>query len=69
MQVGIGLLVGLLVSLAISRLIERFLFGISAVDPQAVFIVMAALALAGLLAALAPAIRASRVPPLAVLKG
>ncbi|QCW27685.1 FtsX-like permease family protein [Lysobacter enzymogenes] len=68
LQVGLGLLIGLIAALALSRLIQGFLYGVSAADPLAIAAVLAALASAGLLASIAPALRASRVHPMQVLR-
>ena len=67
-QVGLGLLIGLGAALALSRLLQRFLFGIGVADPLAIGVVVVVLALAGALAALLPAIRAARVPPMQALR-
>ncbi len=67
-QIGLGLVIGLGVAMALSRVLQRFLFGIGVADPPAIALVIAVLALAGLLASLLPALRAARVPPMQALR-
>ena len=59
---GIGL------SLLFSRLVASLLFGVDAHDPLTYVVATAVLAGAGLLACAAPALRASRVDPMLVLR-
>jgi predicted permease len=59
----IGTLVGLAVSLWLSRLIDGLLFSVSATDPAAIAMVVAATTAAVAVASLVPAIRAARVSP------
>jgi putative ABC transport system permease protein len=66
--VGAGLAFGLLVALVLARLIESILYGISWNDPVAIGLTMIALWLAGTLACLLPAIRATRVDPITALR-
>ncbi|MET0288372.1 MAG: FtsX-like permease family protein, partial [Pseudoxanthomonas sp.] len=68
MQIALGLAIGLAIALAGSRVLQGFLFGVSAADPLAIGLVLGVLALTGALAALVPALRASRVPPMQALR-
>jgi ABC-type antimicrobial peptide transport system permease subunit len=65
---GIGLLIGIACSLVAGKSIESLLFGISSVDLLTVAVAIIVLLLTGLLACLFPAIRASRIDPITVLK-
>ncbi|MET0328527.1 MAG: FtsX-like permease family protein, partial [Luteimonas sp.] len=67
-QIALGLAIGLTVALAGSRVLQGFLFGIEAADPLAIGMVLAVLASTGALAALVPALRAARVPPMQALR-
>jgi putative ABC transport system permease protein len=67
-MVVVGLALGLLGVAALTRVIESLLFEVSAADPVAVGLACLAMGLVGLLAALAPASRAARVEPMAVLR-
>jgi ABC-type antimicrobial peptide transport system permease subunit len=64
----IGLAIGLGGALALSRVIETMLFGVGGKDALSYVGVGLVLALAGALASLAPAIRASRVQPMEALR-
>lgn len=66
---GVGLAAGLLVALASARLLRGMLFGVGATDPPTYLAVAALLAAVTLLACWIPARRASRVDPLAGLRG
>lgn len=68
LQIAIGLLVGLGIAMAMSRFLQRYLFEVRVADPLAIGAVVSTLALAGLLAALSPALRAARVPPMQALR-
>lgn len=68
-DVAIGLCVGLIAALGASRLLERFLFEIGPADPAALAVTVVALLLAGLLATVLPALRASRQSPMQALRG
>ncbi|SDZ17773.1 duplicated orphan permease [Lysobacter sp. yr284] len=71
LQIAIGLVCGIGLALAMSRLLSSVLeqVGREAVNPTVLVGVSATLALAGLLACLPPAWRASRVPPMRALRG
>ena len=64
-----GLVIGVLASLAASRFIERFLWGVEPGDPATIAAALATSLLAVCLAGYAPASRASRIDPLAALRG
>jgi predicted permease len=66
---GIGVVVGLLGAWAMSRLLETLLFGVSATDPVTFLGTAALLVGVALLATWIPARRASRVDPVAALRG
>lgn len=68
LQIAIGLLVGLGIAMAMSRFLQRYLFEVRVADPLAIGAAVSTLALAGLLAALSPALRAARVPPMQALR-
>jgi len=65
--VGLGIAAGLLLSLAVSNVVATILFG-SARDPITFVAVPGMLAVVALVASLVPALRASRVDPLAALR-
>jgi putative ABC transport system permease protein len=65
--VGLGTAFGLLLSLAVSNAVATILFG-SARDPLTFVAVPVMLAVVALVASLVPALRASRVDPLAALR-
>ncbi|EKE79325.1 permease [Idiomarina xiamenensis 10-D-4] len=67
-SLGIGLIVGLIVAATVSKFIERFLYGVSAADPYSIVIIVAVLILSGLIACLAPAMRAARTRPMQSLR-
>jgi ABC-type antimicrobial peptide transport system permease subunit len=67
-QIGLGLVIGLVIAMAFSRLVQSFLFGVSAADPLAIVAVLAVLGLAGFVASLVPALRATRVEPIQALR-
>jgi predicted permease len=66
--IGLGLVTGLAGALAVSRLVRRLLFGVSASDPTTFLSVSLLLVAVALLAAYAPARRASRLDALAVIR-
>jgi ABC-type antimicrobial peptide transport system permease subunit len=65
---AIGLACGLAITLVAGRLIESMLYGISLQDPLAIGGAVVLLSGAALLAALIPALRASRVDPALALR-
>ncbi len=58
-----GIVLGLAASLALSGLLGRFLYGLVATDPASLLAAAAVLLLAGVTAALVPALRAGRTSP------
>lgn len=66
---GIGIATGIGASLALTRVMSALLFGVSPMDPPTYTAVSVALAAVALLAAWLPARRASRVDPVAALRG
>ena len=64
----IGIIVGTMAALASGRLLEKLVFGVSATDPVTLAAVAGGLLIVSLLASLVPAIRASRLDPLKVLR-
>ena len=66
---SIGACVGIGASLAAGRWLSAFLYGVKTFDPATLVAVPAALLLVAAAACLAPALRASRIDPLRVLKG
>jgi predicted permease len=68
MLVGAGVLVGIVVALAVGRLLGAILFDITPADPTSVAFTLLLLVLIGLGAACIPALRATRVDPVDVLR-
>ncbi len=68
-RIGLGLVAGLLVALAATRLVAAQLYATPATDPLTFVAAPAVLAACGLLAALLPARRASRIDPTLALRG
>jgi len=66
--VAIGLIVGVPLALGLTRLLQSQLHGVSAADPVAVVVALSVLAISAAVAALLPALRASRVTPLVALQ-
>jgi len=64
----LGSVVGTIAVLALARLLASLLYGVSAVDPLALLGATVLLLLVGVLAALVPARRASRLDPAAVFR-
>jgi putative ABC transport system permease protein len=66
---GLGCAVGIALALALTRFLSGMLYGVSATDPATLAGVVAIVLLVSLIASLVPAIRASRVEPMQVLRG
>ena len=66
--VGTGLIIGIAAALVLARFIQGVLYGVSSNDPITLGIVVLVLALAGLLACLSPALRATRTDPIKALR-
>ena len=66
--VGLGLVLGCAGSVALPRLLDGFLFGVTALDPQTFILVPLVLGAIGLLAGYVPARRATRIEPMAALR-
>ena len=65
---GVGCAAGLALALAFRRVLAGLLFGVSASDPPTLTIVIAIMLTVAAVASLLPAIRASRVDPMHVLR-
>ena len=65
---GFGMLIGVLVTAGVIPLLERWIFGISPFDPLTFASVVGVLCLTTVVAALGPAIRASRSDPMTSLR-
>lgn len=65
--VGLGILIGTIAAIVLARSLASLLYGVGAADPMALLAATLALLTAGVLAALVPAWRASRVDPARVL--
>jgi ABC-type antimicrobial peptide transport system permease subunit len=66
--VAIGLALGLSAAYAVSRVVSTLLYGVSATDPVTFGGVTAVLIVVALVASIVPAMRASRVDPVAALR-
>jgi putative ABC transport system permease protein len=66
---GIGLAVGLAASVGAARVFDSLLFDVSAADPPTLVAVAMLVTLAALAASLIPALRATRIDPVEVLRG
>jgi putative ABC transport system permease protein len=64
--IGVGF--GLIAALALTRLLKGMLFGVSATDPPTIVVIVGSLILVAFLAALVPALRATKVDPLIALR-
>ena len=67
-QLGIGMVAGLTLALGVSQLLKIILFDVEPRDPAIFAAVVSVLSIAGLLACLIPARRATRVDPLLALR-
>ena len=63
-----GLVLGLIGGVAVTRLMTFMLYGVSPLDAMTWTLAVALMALAGLLATLVPARRATRVDPLIAIR-
>jgi ABC-type antimicrobial peptide transport system permease subunit len=66
--VGIGVAIGIVAALAVARLLAALLFAVTPADPLSVGGSLVLLVVIGLLAACIPALRASNVDPVEVLR-
>jgi putative ABC transport system permease protein len=67
-QLGLGLSIGMVGALGVGQLLESVLVGTDTIDPVTLFAVAGLLAVVGLFASFAPARRAMRLDPAAVLR-
>jgi putative ABC transport system permease protein len=65
---GIGIVIGLLAALALTRLLASLLFGVHPTDPATLLSGVVFMSVVGLAACLVPALRATRVDPIVVLR-
>ena len=66
--VGMGVAIGLAGAFVGVRLLESLLYGMRPTDPETFAIVPAALAVVALVAAIIPAVRATRVDPIIAMR-
>ena len=66
--VGVGLAIGVLFALGLGRLISALLYGVSARDPAIYVAAPVVLGIVAAVSALVPALRASRIDPIAALR-
>lgn len=67
-QLGIGMAAGLALAFGVSQLMKIVLFDVQPRDPQIFAVVVSVLSIAGIVACLVPAHRATRVDPLTALR-
>jgi putative ABC transport system permease protein len=65
---AVGLVVGVATAVAASRLLSSFLYGVSRGDLATYAVIVIVVGVAGVLAALIPARRATRVDPIIALR-
>lgn len=65
---GLGIAIGLLSALVLTRLVASLLFGVQPTDPATLLAGVGFMAIVGLAACMVPALRATRVDPIVVLK-
>jgi predicted permease len=68
LRVGIGLAIGLAASVGLSRVLSAYLFDTRPTDPLTLVMVAAAFVVAGAIACIGPALRATRVDPMIALR-
>lgn len=66
--VGLGVVIGVPLAVVATKSMENQLQGVKPTDPVAIAVTLAVLVTTGVLAALSPAMRASRVPPVEALR-
>jgi predicted permease len=66
--VAVGVAVGLPAALAATRLVSAFLYGLSPADPVSISLAVLSLIIAALAAGYVPALRATKISPLAALR-
>jgi predicted permease len=67
-MVAVGIVAGVVIAVGVTRLLSGFLYGVTATDPIAMIGAAAVLLAVGVVAALIPALRASRTDPAIVLR-
>ena len=65
---GMGLVIGVVTALVLAHLMSSTLYGVSADDPISLLVAILVLIVAALLACLLPALRATRIDPIAALR-
>jgi ABC-type antimicrobial peptide transport system permease subunit len=68
LSVGIGLVAGLGIAIGMSMIVKSFLFGVAPTEPLVYIVIAVLLSAVALVAALVPALRASRVDPIVALR-